>query len=152
MGLTPEEDSLNSTNRILPSQRTTLAVPLMYRASNVFNNENPTGIQIALRSSFGILIFEASFPLFVFFSEQGRLLPDEWISTWKDIPDYNSTSCFIADLVYSDDTVISRLLERKSVFTVAVRTIDNEVNVFLCIYAVLCIFFCFREYFTPRSG
>ena len=87
------------------------------------------GLQVALKSSNGIIYFQTTIPLHVLFTETGMLPQDVWLRMWKtDVPEDNEVSRRILSPYVNNILKHREKLSQNNIFIIAERMVDSMVT------------------------
>ncbi|KAJ1341380.1 hypothetical protein BSLG_004110 [Batrachochytrium salamandrivorans] len=128
-GLTPAQP-LDIRNPLLPDQSVEVNLQLKIEGLPVLSTP-VNNLQVAVKSTAGIVYFQTLVPLYLFFSDQGAQIPPPmWIKLWKeDIPNQAQFTLSLGR-VGSVSHIRSRLQER-NIFTINERASDGNTFLYL---------------------
>jgi len=91
---------------------------------------NPlTSLKVAVKNNYGVNIFSTEMPVHIFFVEDGRFDRNEFLNSWKELPENNECKRSFNGLSVTKDT-IKNILEANNVFVIAERL--NEQMFYYC--------------------
>jgi hypothetical protein len=87
-------------------------------------------LQVALKSSGGIVYFQTLMPLHTLFTPKGKVAQDVWLRMWQtDIPSSNEISTHFENLNVGSVERVSSRFASNHVYIVADRVVDGMVSI-----------------------
>ena len=119
---------LDIRSPLFPNQCSEVALPL--KVEGLAQPMNPPNcIQVAVKTSAGIIYFQTYIPLHVLFMEDGPLEQQVWLKMWReDLSQQGEKKDQVEGLSISHIDRLRHKLQINNVFTVAERNIDDVVR------------------------
>jgi len=112
-----------------PGQVANVAVVL----NNQGEPESSTVVQIAIKKDNDVFYFSSDCPVYVFWTEDGRMDKNEYLQNWKQIPDATEHTVKVGGLQRVDVEDLIGYLGGYNLFLIAKRSVDgNDVMYLSC--------------------
>jgi len=120
-GMTPAQPSIPV---VMPGQSADCSL-LLSSSPNLLNPTPPLSnfMQVAVKNNVGVYYFQIAMPLYVLFSESGKLEREEYLALWKNISQEHYSD--VTQLAVADANVLQNKLQARNMFYIARRAVQG---------------------------